>query len=74
MLYNEKALKKIHNSTYHNDESLRSRLSDSFPRDTGNSNNLQNSSESSSLNAATRDLEMPMPPLALTSLQQHVIR
>ncbi|KAF2282251.1 hypothetical protein GH714_043892 [Hevea brasiliensis] len=74
MLYNEKALKKIHKSTYHNDESLRSRLSDSFPRDTGNSNNLQNSSESSSLNAATRDLEMPMPPLALTSLQQHVIR
>ncbi|KAG8640089.1 hypothetical protein MANES_13G022900v8 [Manihot esculenta] len=74
MHYNEEALKKFHNSTYHHHESLRSHLSDYMPKDTGNSNNLQNSGESSSQNAANRDVEMPMPPLALTSLRQHGIR
>ncbi|XP_050206737.1 chloroplast sensor kinase, chloroplastic isoform X2 [Mercurialis annua] len=70
MRYNEEALQKMQNSTYHHE----SQLSDSIPRYTDNANNTQNSGKPFSLNAPSGDSEMPMPPMALASLQQDGIR
>nr|XP_023929653.1 chloroplast sensor kinase, chloroplastic isoform X1 [Quercus suber] len=69
--YNEETLKNMHNSTDAH-ESERSQLSNNFARD-GSRNEMQKSSEQLCLNAGARDLEMPLPPLALAPLQ-HGIR
>lgn len=69
--YNEETLKKVHSATCTN-ESVRSQLPDNFSRD-GSRNKMQNSSNPLSLNAVAKDLEMPLPPLALAPLQ-HGIR
>ncbi|KAE8023544.1 hypothetical protein FH972_009225 [Carpinus fangiana] len=69
--YNEETLKKVHHSTSTH-ESVRSQLPDNFSRD-GSRNKMQNSGKPLSLNAVAKDLEMPLPPLALAPLQ-HGIR
>ncbi|KAK9276267.1 hypothetical protein L1049_005798 [Liquidambar formosana] len=71
--YNEEALEKMHNSAYSHPESVRSQLSNSISMESS-SNMMQNSSELHSLASSTKDLEMPMPPLALAPLQQDGIR
>lgn len=68
MRYNKETLKKIPHS-----ESVRSRLSNKIP-DEDCSSGLQKSGEQHSSLPAVKDLEMPMPPLALAPLQGHVIR
>ncbi|XP_061365716.1 chloroplast sensor kinase, chloroplastic [Gastrolobium bilobum] len=67
--YNEEAIKKMNGSTHILAESVRSL--DSSPRD-GSANKMKKSSESLSLSAATHDVEMPLPPLALAPLQQGI--
>lgn len=62
-----------HDSTYSYPDSVRSRLLNNLPRDSS-SIKMQVPSEQHSLNAATKDTEMPMPPLALAPLQQNGIR
>ncbi|KAK4597898.1 hypothetical protein RGQ29_015424 [Quercus rubra] len=69
--YNEETLKNMHNLTDAH-ESERSQLPNNFSRD-GSRNEMQKSSEQLCLNAGARDLEMPLPPLALAPLQ-HGIR
>ncbi|KAM3706233.1 hypothetical protein ACJW31_03G138200 [Castanea mollissima] len=69
--YNEETLKNMHNSTDAH-ESERSQLPNNFSRD-GSRNEMQKSGEQLCLNAGARDLEMPLPPLALAPLQ-HGIR
>ncbi|XP_030960901.1 chloroplast sensor kinase, chloroplastic isoform X1 [Quercus lobata] len=69
--YNEETLKNMHNSTDAH-ELERSQLPNNFSRD-GSRNEMQKSSEQLCLNAGARDLEMPLPPLALAPLQ-HGIR
>ncbi|KAK6252461.1 hypothetical protein QUC31_014181 [Theobroma cacao] len=71
--YNEETLKKMHKSTHSHPESLRSQLSDDFSRDSS-TNMLENSGVLLSLSTTDKDLEMPMPPLALVPLQEHGIR
>lgn len=71
MHYNEETLKKVHGSTYTH-ESVRSQLPDNFSSD-GSRNKKQTSGKPLSLNAVAKDLEMPLPPLALAPLQ-HGIR
>lgn len=71
MHYNEETLKNMHNSTDAH-ESERSQLPNNISRD-GSRNEMQKSSEQLCLNAGARDLEMPLPPLALAPLQ-HGIR
>ncbi|KAK1578754.1 hypothetical protein Q3G72_032912 [Acer saccharum] len=71
--YNEESLKKMHNSTYPHPESIRSQLSDNITRDSS-SKNLSSSGEPLSLSTATKDLEMPMPPLVLAPLKKTGIR
>ncbi|KAG7980055.1 hypothetical protein I3843_05G161500 [Carya illinoinensis] len=69
--YNDETLKKVHNSTYAH-ESVRSQLPNNLSSD-GSKNKVQKSHEPLSLNAVAKDLEMPLPPLALAPLQ-HGIR
>ncbi|XP_041012103.1 chloroplast sensor kinase, chloroplastic isoform X2 [Juglans microcarpa x Juglans regia] len=69
--YNDETLKKVHNSTYAH-ESVRSQLPNNLSSD-GSKNKVQKSLEPLSLNAVAKDLEMPLPPLALAPLQ-HGIR
>ncbi|KAA8533216.1 hypothetical protein F0562_033251 [Nyssa sinensis] len=61
--YNEETLKK-HHSIYAHPESMRSQLSNNFSRETSISD-MQESGGPLSISSATRDLQMPMPPLAL---------
>lgn len=68
MRYNKETLKKIPHP-----ESVRSQLSNKIP-DEDCSSGLQKSREQHSSLPAVKDLEMPMPPLALAPLQGHVIR
>ncbi|KAJ6719647.1 CHLOROPLAST SENSOR KINASE CHLOROPLASTIC [Salix purpurea] len=70
--YNEETLKKIHNSAYAHPEPMRSQLPEDFLNDS--SNKFQTSGKPRFLNPASKDMEMPMPPLALSPLQQHGIR
>ncbi|XP_027363967.1 chloroplast sensor kinase, chloroplastic isoform X2 [Abrus precatorius] len=70
--YNEEAIKKMNGSTHILAESARSQLLDSFPGD-GSANQMNKSSESLCLSAAVKDMEMPLPPSALSPLQ-HGIR
>ncbi|KAM3754036.1 hypothetical protein ACB098_03G137800 [Castanea mollissima] len=69
--YNEETLKNMHNSTDAH-ESERSQLPNNFSRD-GSRNEMHKSGEQLCLNAGARDLEMPLPPLALAPLR-HGIR
>ncbi|XWS69092.1 hypothetical protein CRYUN_Cryun04dG0149600 [Craigia yunnanensis] len=71
--YNEETLKKMHNSTHSRPESQRSQLSDDFSGDRL-TNRLETSGVLLSLSTTDKDLEMPMPPLALAPLQEHGIR
>nr|KJB31118.1 hypothetical protein B456_005G177300 [Gossypium raimondii] len=73
MRYNEGSLKKMRNSTHSHPESLRSQLSDDFSRDRSG-NRSETSGLLLSLSTTDKDLEMPMPPLALAPLQEHGIR
>uniref|UniRef100_A0A2P2IS18 Uncharacterized protein MANES_13G022900 n=1 Tax=Rhizophora mucronata TaxID=61149 RepID=A0A2P2IS18_RHIMU len=69
--YNEEMLKKIHNSAHAHHGAVRSQLSDNSSRSHGHK--MQNTGDPLSLNGRGKDLEMPMPPLALVPLQ-HGIR
>lgn len=71
MHYNDDTLKKVDNSTSVHD-SVKSQLPDNFSSDDSRSK-MQKSSGPLSLNAVAKDLEMPLPPLALAPLQ-HGIR
>ncbi|KAL5759951.1 hypothetical protein ACOSQ2_018789 [Xanthoceras sorbifolium] len=71
--YNEESLKKMHDSSYPQPESIRSQLSDKITRNSF-SNKLPSSDEPLSLSTAAKDLEMPMPPLVLAPLKQNGIR
>ncbi|KAF8390508.1 hypothetical protein HHK36_025035 [Tetracentron sinense] len=71
--YNEETLKKMHSSTYVHPESVRSQLSNNFSRETYG-DGIQKSGAPLSPSSASKDLEMPMPPLALAALQEHSIR
>ncbi|XP_021293304.1 chloroplast sensor kinase, chloroplastic isoform X2 [Herrania umbratica] len=71
--YNEETLEKMHKSTYSRLESLRSQLSDDISRDSS-TNRLENSGVLLSRSTTDKDLEMPMPPLALAPLREHGIR
>ncbi|MBA0798717.1 hypothetical protein Gohar_009280 [Gossypium harknessii] len=73
MRYSEGSLKKMRNSTRSHPESLRSQLSDDFSRDRSG-NRSETSGLLLSLSTTDKDLEMPMPPLALAPLQEHGIR
>lgn len=72
MRYNEETLKKIHNEAYAHPESMRSQLPEDFLNDS--SDKLRTPGKPRFLNPASKDMEMPMPPLALSPLQQHGIR
>ncbi|KAK3416720.1 hypothetical protein EUGRSUZ_H02486 [Eucalyptus grandis] len=67
MRYNEETLKKVHNSTYAHPGSGRSQLTDNIQSEFSKGDRF-------SQNSAVKDLELPMPPLALAPLQQHGIR
>uniref|UniRef100_A0A7N0VGE8 Chloroplast sensor kinase n=1 Tax=Kalanchoe fedtschenkoi TaxID=63787 RepID=A0A7N0VGE8_KALFE len=66
--YNEETLKKIHGSSYGNPHTSRSQLSDDSAKDPSRPRTLS-FNQSLSLSSA-KDLEMPMPPLALAPLKQ----
>lgn len=51
---------------------MRSQLPEDFLNDS--SDKLQTPGKPRFLNPASKDMEMPMPPLALSPLQQHGIR
>ncbi|KAK1313149.1 hypothetical protein QJS10_CPA06g01191 [Acorus calamus] len=59
--YNEETLKKLNTSTYGHPESMRSQLSGFFSTD----NSMISSERVPPLDHGIRDMEMPMPPLAL---------
>ncbi|CAM8876779.1 unnamed protein product [Rhodiola kirilowii] len=69
--YNEETFKKIHGSSYKSPESSRSQLSDDSVKDP--SDQRTRNIGTLSLSSA-KDLEMPMPPLALAPLQQQGVR
>ncbi|PSS13616.1 Chloroplast sensor kinase [Actinidia chinensis var. chinensis] len=62
--YNDETLKKMHRSSSVHPESVRSQLCTSIMETDG----------SVSLSSISKDVEMPMPPLALAPLQQQDIR
>lgn len=70
--YNEETLMKMHHSTHSHPESSRSQLSN-FSEETP-SGKMQESGRPFSLTSPSKDLELPMPPLALAPLQQQDIR
>nr|XP_010912958.3 chloroplast sensor kinase, chloroplastic isoform X1 [Elaeis guineensis] len=70
--YNEKTLKKMHDSPSSHPESSRSLLSNYDSRESGNCS-TQNV-DSLLPPGSEKDIEMPMPPLWLAPLQQHNIR
>jgi hypothetical protein len=72
MRYNEESIKKMNGSNHIFSESIKSQFLDSSPRD-GFPNKMNKSGEPLSLGVAAQDIEMPLPPLALTPLQ-HGIR
>ncbi|KAI8021390.1 hypothetical protein LOK49_LG03G00229 [Camellia lanceoleosa] len=63
--YNEETLKKMHHSSYVHPEPVPSQLSTNISTDTDGP---------FSLTSTSKDLEIPMPPLALAPLQQEGIR
>lgn len=62
MRYSEETLKRMPKSTHPDQESARSQLSDNL------------SQKLESFSSKSKDLEMPMPPLALAPLRQEGIR
>ncbi|CAM8876689.1 unnamed protein product [Rhodiola kirilowii] len=70
--YNEETFKKIHGSSYKSPQSSTSQLSDDSVKDPSDQR-TRNIGSSLSLSSA-KDLEMPMPPLALAPLQQQGVR
>ncbi|KAE8716570.1 Chloroplast sensor kinase [Hibiscus syriacus] len=73
MRYNEESLKKMRNSTHSRPEPLRSQLLHDFSGDSS-SNKSETSGLLLSLSTTGKDLEMPMPPLALAPLRENGIR
>ncbi|GAV63038.1 hypothetical protein CFOL_v3_06560 [Cephalotus follicularis] len=71
--YNEDTLKKMQNISCGHPESVRPHLLENLSRNNFD-NKLQSSGGPLSLNSAGKDLEMPMPPLALAPLRQNGIR
>ncbi|KAL5053533.1 hypothetical protein RYX36_034215 [Vicia faba] len=69
MRHNEEAIKKMNHILA---ESKESQLLDSSPMDSS-ANKMNKAGEPPSLSAAAKDIEMPLPPLALTPLR-HGIR
>lgn len=61
------------NSTFVYPEQVWPHLSNDFSLD-GSSSKIQSRGDPLSLNSSSRDLEMPMPPIALAPLRQHEIR
>ncbi|KAK1258536.1 hypothetical protein QJS04_geneDACA014837 [Acorus gramineus] len=68
--FNEETLKKLNTSTYGHPESMRSQLSGSLSND----KSMISSERVPPLDHVIKDMEMPMPPLALAPLQQHKVR
>ncbi|CAJ2677133.1 unnamed protein product [Trifolium pratense] len=68
MRYNEESIKKMNGSNHIFAGSVKSQFLDSSPRD-GFPNKMNKSGEPLSLGVAAQDIEMPLPPLALTPLQ-----
>lgn len=62
MHYSEETLKRMPKSTYPGHDSARSQLSDNL------------SEKLESLSSKSKDLEMPMPPLALAPLRHEGVR
>ncbi|KAH0991723.1 hypothetical protein GBA52_003206 [Prunus armeniaca] len=62
-----------HDSTYSYPDLGKHQLLNNLPKDSS-SIKMQVPGEQLSLNAGAKDMEMPMPPLALAPLQQHGIR
>ncbi|OVA20588.1 Histidine kinase-like ATPase [Macleaya cordata] len=71
--YNEETLKKMHNSTDVYPKSARSQLSDDFASGC-HADNSKRLGPALPLSSAAKDLEMPMPPLALAAVQHYNIR
>ncbi|CAK9136019.1 unnamed protein product [Ilex paraguariensis] len=72
--YNEETLKKMHHSNIAHPESTRSQLSDNFSGEIPLSKIEESGGLQFSLTSTSKDLEMPMPPLALAPIQQQGIR
>lgn len=70
--YNEETFKKIQSSSFGNPESSISQLTNDSVKDPS-SLRTRNSGQSLSI-SSIKDLEMPMPPLALAPLQQQGVR
>ncbi|KAL2903460.1 Chloroplast sensor kinase chloroplastic [Bienertia sinuspersici] len=73
MRFNEESLKKIDGSIYAQSETRTFKL----PKDSSSHTSPDKKGDNDqqrSLSLTVRDLEMPMPPLALAPLQQHSIR
>ncbi|KAL3835617.1 hypothetical protein ACJIZ3_010353 [Penstemon smallii] len=73
MRYNNEALKKMHQSTSNHEESMNSQLSTSHSRNT-NISDMQESNGGLSVSSSFKDLEFPMPPLALAPSQPGIRR
>ncbi|GAB4829254.1 hypothetical protein Ancab_018920 [Ancistrocladus abbreviatus] len=70
--FNEESLRKMHGSNYAQPGLTDRQLSNNVPSDASVSK--RNLGKPHSHGYMTRDIEMPMPPLALAPLQQHDIR
>lgn len=68
MRYNKEMLRKMNNSAYTHQNSMRSQFED------GSSDKLKSFGELLSLSTAAEDFELPMPPHALAPVQQKGIR
>uniref|UniRef100_A0A7C9EFK0 Histidine kinase domain-containing protein n=1 Tax=Opuntia streptacantha TaxID=393608 RepID=A0A7C9EFK0_OPUST len=73
MRFNEESLKRMDGTNYGHPEIRRLELADKDWSTTTEHKSID-SDRSISLSMAEKDLEMPMPPLALAPLQQHNIR
>ncbi|KAK4488807.1 hypothetical protein RD792_004597 [Penstemon davidsonii] len=73
MRYNNEALKKMHQSTSTHEESMNSQLSTSLSTNTTISE-MQESDGGLSVSSSSKDLEFPMPPLALAPSQPGIRR
>jgi len=73
MRFNEESLKRMDGTNYGHPEIRRLELADKDWSTTTEHKSID-SDRSISLSMAEKDLEMPMPPLALAPLQHHNIR
>ncbi|XP_021746511.1 chloroplast sensor kinase, chloroplastic-like [Chenopodium quinoa] len=73
MRFNEESLKKMDGSSYAQPEMRTFKLPKDVPTHPP-TDKIRDSDQQRSLSLAIKDLEMPMPPLALAPVQQHSIR